>query len=271
MLTKVRKEFIEDLPNLSQRYQSALPFPQIVLDDFFEEEILNQILSEFPDLKAENEKDTIQFKDKTGIKSASKGERLFQESTRELLYFLNSETFLQWLQKLTGIEEKLISDSYFSGGGLHEIKRGGLLKIHSDYNKHPETKLDRRINLLIYLNKEWKEEYGGHVEFWSKDMKECTKKILPIFNRVVIFNTLSNSYHGHPEPLNCPDNISRKSIALYYFSNGRPTEEINEEHTSIYKKRPGSRDLPLNVSDVLKLFVPPIFLPSTLKKWFKTK
>ena len=271
MHPKIRQEFIEDLQVLSKQYQESEPFPHIVLDNFFNEEILDKVLSNFPNLEEKNKKSTLQFNDKSGIKSASLGEAEFSEISKDFMYFLNSETFLLWLQELTGIKEKLISDPYFNGGGFHEIKKDGLLKIHADYNKHPETKLDRRINLLIYLNKDWKEEYGGHIELWSKDMQTCSKKILPLFNRIVIFNTLTNAYHGHPEPLSCPENISRKSIALYYFSNGRPLNEVHQEHTTIYKRRPGVKELKSGIKSVLKLFIPPIFLPSTLKKLINTK
>ena len=128
--------------------------------------------------------------------------------------------FLNFLQNITSIKEKLIADKELNGGGMHEIKKGGLLKIHSDFNKHPNLKLDRRLNVLIYLNKNWKEEYGGHLEFWDKEMKCCKTKILPIFNRMVIFSTTDFSNHGHPDPLNCPDLMSRKSIATYYYSDG---------------------------------------------------
>lgn len=262
--------FFEPLDKYSKQYQSANPFPHIVIDDFFDEYFLNQILVNFPNLKEKKEgNDTKQFNDKTSIKSASRGEELFDENTKRLMYFLNSEEFLIWLQELTGIKEKLIPDPYFEGGGFHEISKGGFLKIHADYNYHPETKLDRRINLLIYLNKDWEDSYGGHLELWSKNMNKCEKKILPIFDRVVIFNTLSDSHHGHPEPLMCPKQMSRKSIALYYFSNGRPKEEIKKSHTTIYKKRPGSEDLKLNIKEMIKLLVPPILLPSTIKRFFR--
>ena len=90
--------------------------------------------------------------------------------------------------------------------------------------------LDRRVNVLIYLNKNWKEEYGGQLELWDKDMKKCKKKIVPIFNKMVIFSTNDFSNHGHPNPVTCPDNHSRKSIALYYFSKGRPLEEVNKNY-----------------------------------------
>lgn len=213
----------------AETYQKGDPFPNIAFNDFFREEYLNQVLAEFPDLAKRN---TIHYENAFEKKFAGRGEIDFGPTTREFMHFLNSEPFLQFLQKLTGIEEVLISDPYYIGGGLHEIKRGGLLKIHVDFNKHPKIGLDRRLNVLVYLNKDWQEEYGGHFELWNQSMDQCVKKILPKFNTLALFSTNHISYHGHPDPLNCPEDMSRKSLALYYYSNGRPQQEIQiQKHT----------------------------------------
>ena len=123
--------------------------------------------------------------------------------------------------------EKLIIDPELNGGGLHEIKKGGVLKVHTDFNKHPSLDIDRRLNVLIYLNKNWRKEYGGDLELWDSEMRNCKKKISPNFNKMVIFSTNDYSYHGHPDPVDCPLDLSRKSLALYYFSKGRPSTELN--------------------------------------------
>lgn len=230
-------------------YQSASPFPNAVFHDFFEAQMLESVLNEFPDLAAEN---AIIHNNPRERKYAGKGELSFGRSTRQLMHLLNSEPFLQFLQELTGIEEKLLGDPYYSGGGLHEIKRGGLLKIHADFNKHPMTGLDRRINVLIYLNKDWEEAYGGHFELWSRDMKTSERKILPTFNTLAIFSTTDFAFHGHPDPLNCPEERSRKSLALYYYTNGRPASEINQKlgaHSTLFQARVGE------ISDVEALKV----------------
>ena len=172
-----------------------------------------------------------------------------------------------FLQELTGIKEKLLPDPYFEGGGFHQTKRGGFLKIHADFNKHKETKLDRRLNILVYLNKEWKEEYGGHFELWNRDMTTCVKKVAPEFNTLAMFTTTDFSYHGLPTPLTCPPDRSRKSIALYYYSNGRPAEEVNqglEEHNTLFVARKGADEQmrkfnsKQRVKDLIKDLVPPI-------------
>ncbi len=220
-------------------YQQGNPFPNISLDNFFNPEILDKVIAEFPDM---SKKDAILHNSPVEKKLAGKGEAFFGEATKKFMHFLNSEAFLGFLQILTGIKEPLLSDPYFSGGGQHEIKRDGFLKIHADFNKHPSTKLDRRINVLIYLNKSWKEEYGGHFELWDTEMTACKKKILPTYNTMAIFSTTDFSYHGHPDPLKCPEGMSRKSLALYYYSNGRPAEEISpKSHDTLFQARKTSQ------------------------------
>lgn len=218
----------------SKEYATAAPFPNISFDNFFIPERLKEVLEEFPDL---SKKPDIRFNDDNQIKRASRGEGRFGEKTKEFMHYMNSEPFLDFLSGLTGIEN-LIPDPYFEGGGCHQILPGGKLAIHADFNKHPRTGLDRRLNVLVYLNEDWDESYGGHFELWDIEMKNSVKKILPLFNRMAIFSTTSTSYHGHPNPLTCPPDRSRKSLALYYYTNGRPEEEKNEAHLTLFRDRP---------------------------------
>ena len=223
-----------------EKYLNAEPFPFIIIENFFNNNFLDEILRQFPNLS--DIKKTTKYQNKNEVKFGNNEYEKFPEKIKILFDFLNSNFFLNFLQNITGIKEKLIADKELNGGGMHEIKKGGLLKIHSDFNKHPNLKLDRRLNVLIYLNKNWKEEYGGHLEFWDKEMKCCKTKILPIFNRMVVFATTDFSNHGHPDPLNCPDLMSRKSIATYYYSDGRPPNEIDKmysKNTTYFKDREG--------------------------------
>lgn len=221
----------------SQSYARARPFPHIILDNLFPEEMAEGILDEFP---APQDLEWRRHEHRHSKKLASEDETQLGPFTRHVLPQLNSSVFLHFLEVLTGIDG-LIPDPYLWGGGLHQIERGGFLGIHADFNKHPKLKLDRRLNLLVYLNKNWKEEYGGHLQLWSRDMKRCEQKILPLFNRSVIFSTTDFSFHGHPDPLTCPEGQSRKSLALYYYSNGRPAEEISGSHSTLYQNRPGEK------------------------------
>lgn len=224
----------------SEEYAHAAPFPNIIFDDFFIPEKLKEILEEFPDL---SKKPDIRFNDDNQIKRASRGEARFGEKTRQFMHYMNSEPFLEFLEELTGIEN-LIPDPHFEGGGCHQILPGGKLAIHADFNKHPATKLDRRLNVLVYLNENWDESYGGHFELWDIEMKGAVKRISPVFNRMAIFSTTSTSYHGHPDPLTCPEDRTRKSLALYYYTNGRPEEEKNDTHLTLFKDRPQDEGRP---------------------------
>jgi hypothetical protein len=205
-------------------YRSVHPFPHIYFDNFFNPEFLKSVLAEFPDLA--QKKSNIYYNNPNENKHAGKGESDMGPNTLRLVHFLNSQPFLEFLQELTGIEETLIPDPYLEGGGFHEIKPGGFLKLHVDFHKHRSMQLDRRLNLLVYLNEDWEESYGGHFELWERDMSRCAVRILPLFNRVALFSTTGDSWHGHPDPLTCPEDRSRKSLALYYYTNGRPAGEL---------------------------------------------
>jgi hypothetical protein len=233
------EELLNDVERYIKTYKEAKPYPHIVLDNFLPDKIADLILDEFPAADS-NIWTKLPTEDQKG-KFVAKDESQFPLNIRLLIHELNSGTFLKFLEQLTGMTE-LITDAKIAGGGLHRIEQGGKLSVHVDFSHHPTNGLNRRINLLLFLNKNWQEEYGGNFELWTWDKgnKKCEKRVLPIFNRCVIFSTTPTSYHGHPEPLNCPDSESRKSIALYYFSNGRPAEE-DIEHNTLFKTRPNEQ------------------------------
>jgi Rps23 Pro-64 3,4-dihydroxylase Tpa1-like proline 4-hydroxylase len=255
--------YLKDLSEThAPAYATAAPFPHIVIDNFLPEAILDEILTEFPDPKQIAWKS---FANQAEKKLASRDEKQMGDATRFLLYQFNSSTFISFLEKLTGIPG-VIPDPHFEGGGLHQIERGGYLKMHVDFNRHERLQLDRRLNVLIYLNRDWQEEYGGHLELWDKDMTACAKKILPVFNRCVVFSTTDFSYHGHPEPLTCPEDRTRRSLALYYYSNGRPASEtLGTAHSTIFRDKTNQvidlsePEIP-SFNSTLKKFIPPILL-----------
>ena len=249
-----------------ESYATARPFPHIVMDDFLPGDVLDEVLDEFPALK---QLDWETFDSALERKLATKDDSAMGEATRHLLAELNSAAFVDFLQRLTGVEG-LVPDPHFIGGGLHQIERGGHLKVHADFNRHPGTGLERRLNVLIYLNRDWKEEYGGALELWSRDMRKCEVKILPLFNRCVVFSTTDTSFHGHPEPLSCPEGETRKSMALYYYSKTRPRKERTDEHNTLFRARPGEELLGEAVDgperrhqglkEAIRLVTPPIIL-----------
>ena len=230
-----REELLRLADDKREAYAAASPYPHTVMDDFLPEEVLEEVLAEFPDPRGA---DWFKFDSATERKLATKDDSTMGPATRRLLFELNSSAFIEFLERLTGIDG-LIPDPHFVGGGLHQIERGGHLKVHADFNRHPGTELERRLNVLIYLNRDWKDEYGGAFELWDEDMTAAQEKVMPYFNRCVVFSTTSTSYHGHPEPLNCPEDRTRKSIALYYYSKDRPENERGAAHNTLFQARPG--------------------------------
>jgi hypothetical protein len=220
---------------LADSYRTADPFPSIALDDFVPSAVCPRVVDEFP-----GRTDGRHSDDHSQLKTGYELEKIDSAFTTNLLWAFNSAEFLQFLEAMTGIKG-LISDPYYDGGGLHETARGGHLSIHSDFNVHRRLILRRRINLILFLNEDWKEEYGGNLELWTRDMKEMRARISPVIGRTVIFNTDDTSYHGHPDPLTCPDSRYRRSMALYYYT--EPESDLLEtRRTTQFKPRPGSED-----------------------------
>ena len=224
--------------HLKTQYATEYPFPHTVIDNFINEQFLNKAVNDlqYVDWGYDDgeEGDDNQVKKVFAPHDVGGWEKM-PEHVTNLLNFLNSREVLKFLEELTGIPD-LIPDREFYGGGIHRILPGGKLSVHADYNFHPITKLHRRVNLLLYLNKNWEEEWGGDLQLWNKDMSMCVKKILPIFNRAVIFNITSDAYHGHPGLLKSPEGVDRLSFALYYFTETRPENEITEPHMAVWKE-----------------------------------
>lgn len=254
----------------AEAYANASPFPHMVFDDFFNPEELRLLAAEFPELgKQEGD---INYINPNENKFASKGESRLGDRARALVHLLNSEPFLLFLQNLTGIKEKLIPDPYLEGGGYHQIKPGGFLKVHVDFHKHRDMQLDRRINVLVYLNENWPEEYGGHFELWEKDMSACAVRVAPLFNRLVVFSTTDYSWHGHPDALTCPPDRSRRSLALYYYTNGRPADDIRPENrkriTTTFTAREGIDSSEMKRYNGFVNFMNDV-MPPFLVRWIK--
>ena len=218
----------------------------MVLDNFLPEETTDQVLQHFPEPGQKTKWRQINLKTQEGRlaqqgKMATSDELGVHPVIRQLFWELNSAAFLTFLEQLTGISN-LLPDPYLIGGGIHQTLPGGALRVHADFNKHPLTQLDRRLNLLIYLNRNWEEAYEGHLELWSKDMSRCQKRILPIAGRCMIFSTTFDAFHGHPKPLACPEGTSRKSLALYYYTLGRPKAERRPAHAPLWQTLPEEQE-----------------------------
>ena len=223
-------------------YRDAQPFPHIVIDDFLSQDALVEAIAAFPvaDDPLWQVENFVVSDHKVSHKKACNEELRMPVPIRRILRELNSSLFLRYLTTLTAIEH-LLPDPSFAGSGMFLIEPGGFLNVHADFNVHFLNNLDRRLNLLLYLNLGWRDDYGGHLELWQPGLPGPVKSILPIANRCVIFSTTDHSYHGHPKPLTCPPGRSRNCLSLYYYTNGRPETERTPAHNTIWTPNRFSR------------------------------
>lgn len=242
--------------SLAGPYAAAAPFPHVVLHDLIPREVLRSVAKEFPDGAAMG----MQFADEVQVKAAESRWEQFGPATRAVIAELNSGSFIQCLTRLTGIDD-LIVDANLVGAGQHQIQRGGMLKVHADFDRHVRTGLLRRLNVLVYLNELWEDDWGGHLELWDRDMTEAVVRVAPRLGTMVVFSTTDQSFHGHPDPLTCPPDRSRKSIALYYYTS---PIEVHARRTTDFRARPGEHlDYELSAPsrrERLKRWVPPALL-----------
>ena len=259
---------------LSSQYCLAKPFPHIVIDNFLPLDLINEILRLFP--KDKQAGDIFFENDYSGLHKRHVLPENCEQRLRSIFHFFNSSPILQFLEGLSAIGS-LMGDPYFNGGGFHEILRNGKLGIHADFRINEQLHLRRRINILIYLNKDWSSDYGGNLELWDKKMKTKIHSIAPLFNRCVIFNTDIDANHGHPDPLNTPADMTRKSIALYYYTASKKIYEDNAAHSTMYVARPDDNNsikrqaAKTRFQNYLKDFLPPIAFRAfvRIKKFIK--
>ena len=219
----------------AMQYQNVEPYPHICIDDFLPAAVLDRCLE---DLNGVVDSDTNFSRAQENLKTSYIPERL-PTYTKNLFYAFNSRPFILFLEEMTGIRG-LIPDPYFAGAGVHRVGNGGHLDIHADFNHHEQMNLERRLNVLIYLNHDWQEDWGGSFEIWDKKMTAIQKSFSPIFNRMVTFSTASDTFHGNPRKVNHPDGMPRQSIALYYYT--ATWDASRKGHTTLFKPRPGTAD-----------------------------
>lgn len=222
----------DDIERLSASYQSATPFPHIVIDEFLGAQTIQAAALEFPapDLEQWNA-----YSHRNERKFSHTDPTLWGPTLQRVLSELNSDRFVALLSRITGIQG-LFPDHSLQGGGLHQSLSGGFLNVHADFTVQPYHRdWRRRVNLLVYFNESWKPEYGGDLELWSPDMRRCERRVAPLWNRAVVFSTDETSFHGHPEPMTCPEGKARRSLALYYFTSDPKAKARSTE----YRARPG--------------------------------
>lgn len=249
----------------AKQYQSADPYPHICIDNFLDDDVLSDVLEDIAQVN--RNPDAAYARPQERLKVAFNPEEL-PPRLRDLFRTFNARPFLGFLESMTGIKG-LLPDPYFLGGGIHEVKNGGHLDIHADFNLHPVLRVERRVNVLIYLNKDWESSFGGQLEIWDKDMTHAVKKFDPTYGRCVVFNTNADSYHGNPSPVNHPLQVSRRSIALYYYT--ATWDESKQDRTTKFRTRPGSKDRfdwSTERKELVRDLCPPILTRLTLRDVF---
>ena len=226
-------EWIQNIDILNEKFLVAEPFCHVVIESFLDSITAQKLADEFP----EPNHQWAHYNNPIEKKYSLNRVPADLVWTTKLFQDLQSDAFVSKIRRLSGMDVEI--DPYLHGAGLHYHPRGGKLDMHLDYSIHPITGKERRLNLILYLNQAWNEAYGGHLQLWDKDFTRCVKKVLPTFNRAILFETSDISYHGMPAPIVCPENEGRKSIAIYYVS--APRDQVVHRPKAQFFPLPGQR------------------------------
>jgi hypothetical protein len=257
----------------ASEYQRRAPFPHVVIDDFLPEWACDAVLAEWP---AFEDITWTTYSNEQELKHVCSDLDQLGSATRGLLAAFNSSQFVRFLQVLTGITPLLV-DPHYRSSGIFDVPPGGFLDLHADFTQcpllFPESEtiprywdgyaggsgVHRRVNALLYLNRDWRREHGGALEFWSNSPFEQVQSILPAYNRLVVFTTLPDAVHGHPQPVVEPPGGSRRCLSAYYYTKERPLRELVKGRHSVTfgidGQVPGRGERTGNMSELL---MPPI-------------
>lgn len=240
--------WINNIDVLKEKFINAEPFEHVVIDNFLETSYAEKLYNSFPT----NYKNWHKYLNPIEIKYTYDNINELNNELKDYFYYLSTDETIDIFRKLTNIDN-LTYDEYLHGAGLHCHPKNGRLNIHLDYEKHPHSGKERRINVIYFLNKEWLPEWNGQNELWDKDITKCITKTDIKFNRAIIFKTNDISWHGLPEKINCPEDIFRKSLAYYYVSplNSKKPEELYRKKAR-YVKRPND-DYDENLEQLYKI------------------
>ena len=226
-----------DVEGLAEQFRNATPFPHFCVSDFLRPEFAEAACRSYPSYEEARE---------LGREFGALNERLKVQITEpermpppvaRLAEVLSSQPFLDVLERITGIP-RLIADPELRGGGMHLVGSGGRLDVHVDFNMHRETGWHRRLNILVFMNEHWEEDWGGYLELWDPEVKRCERKQAPLLNTCLVFATSETSFHG-VQPVTCPDGMARQSFAAYYYTQEAPAQWSGSFHTTVFKPRPG--------------------------------
>jgi Rps23 Pro-64 3,4-dihydroxylase Tpa1-like proline 4-hydroxylase len=239
MLELVNKKTRQAVGDLHAAFRDAAPFKHVIIDEFLAPEFAEALLREFPAFSPDRARNEF---GKIGNKATVQEILRLGGNYRRADLLVSSQPFLQLISEITGIPDLVYDPGYF-GGGTHENRDGQGLDPHVDFNWHPQTGHHRRLNLIIYLNKEWDEGWGGSIELHSNPRDWSINQVqafAPLFNRCMLFETNERSWHGF-SVIRLPNEkryLSRKSFTIYYYTKERPAEEVAPPHGTFYVQRP---------------------------------
>jgi hypothetical protein len=243
------KELLELAAERSEAYAAAAPFPHAVIDGLFDVEGLRRVAAEIP------------TKTQTGWTTwdtANEWKHVFDKpehfgpSARQLCDELNSSEFVRFLERLTGISA-LVPDPHLTAAGYFQVKRAGFLNVHIDFARNPKLALVRRVNVLVYLNDDWEESWGGQLELWSSMDSGPVVQVGPIMNRMVIFST-PDAPHGHPKPVNAPDGRSRLCFSAYYFTSPDAADAPDDRNGVLFSEH----EVQAGLRGIARKLLPPL-------------
>ena len=247
---------------LNARYKAAQPFPHVVIDNFFSNEILDPLLDEVATM---NSRQWVQVGGDAGVQKVLRMKSVVEigKAGQDLVNLVHSAPFLYLLSEITDVWQ-LLPDPYLQGSGNAVMRRGDFFKIHTDRSVAYETGLTRRLAMIVFLNKSWPADYGGELELWNHEGTECVEAIAPVFNRTVIFEVGDPNFHGVPAPLKCPDDRLRQSFLVYFHTVGASEASNRRPHTSIFA--PGFyRKKKSRLENITALVAPPILIKASKK------
>jgi Rps23 Pro-64 3,4-dihydroxylase Tpa1-like proline 4-hydroxylase len=229
----------EKASELRQTFRSARPFRHVVIDDFLEPSFCREICDQFPDFDA---KAAINENRQVGGKATQERVRGLGPAFKTLDDLVQSKAFRNMVSRISSVPD-LKYDPHYFGGGTHENRQGQDLDPHIDFNYHPISRQHRRLNLIVYLNEEWEDDWGGSIQLHRDPRREPSEDeivtVTPLMNRCVMFETTEHSWHGFPR-IELPEDkqhLSRRSFALYFYTEDRPAEETATEHSTVYVER----------------------------------
>ena len=206
-------DWIHNTDTLRNQFLCAEPFEHVVIDNFLQNDYAEKIAHLFPDDLSKWHK----YCNPIEVKYAYDNINVLPDDLKDYFYMMSCSQFVDIVKSITNITD-LEYDPYLHGAGLHRHSTHGKLDIHLDYEKHPYSGKERRINIILFLSKDWKEEWNGASELWNKDVSACVQKTYIKFNRAIIFKTNDISWHGMPDKITCPENTYRSTLAYYYVS-----------------------------------------------------